>query len=125
MSGSGLVSDTAMVMAAGLGKRMLPLTATTPKPLIEVGGKKLIDYMIAHLADAGIGRAVVNVHYLPDQIEAYLAGREQPSVVFSDERAELLETGGAMLRIGHVRSKLANLGTLIAGDLRTITLGLV
>lgn len=98
MSGSGLVSDTAMLMAAGLGKRMLPLTATTPKPLIEVGGKKLIDYMIAHLADAGIGRAVVNVHYLPDQIEAYLAGRGQPSVVFSDERAALLETGGGMVK---------------------------
>lgn len=98
MSGTALVSDTAMVMAAGLGKRMLPLTASTPKPLIEVGGKKLIDYMIAHLADAGIGRAVVNVHYLPEQIEAYLTGREQPAVVFSDERAELLETGGGMVK---------------------------
>lgn len=98
MSGWGLVSDTAMVMAAGLGKRMLPLTATTPKPLIEVGGKKLIDYMIEHLADAGIDRAVVNVHYLPEQIEAYLGGRQRPSVVFSDERDELLETGGGMVK---------------------------
>lgn len=98
MSGKGLVSDTAMVMAAGLGKRMLPLTATTPKPLIEVGGRKLIDYMIEHLADAGIGRAVVNVHYLPEQIEAYLGGRQHPSVVFSDERDELLETGGGMVK---------------------------
>lgn len=98
MSADRLVSDTAMVMAAGLGKRMLPLTATTPKPLIEVGGKKLIDYMIEHLADAKIGRAVVNVHYLPDQLESYLNGREQPAVVFSDERDELLETGGGMVK---------------------------
>lgn len=98
MSGRVLVSDTAMVMAAGLGKRMLPLTATTPKPLIEVGGKKLIDYMIEHLTDAGIARAVVNVHYLPEQIEAYLSGRQHPSVVFSDERAALLETGGGMVK---------------------------
>lgn len=98
MSGRGLVSDTAMVMAAGLGKRMLPLTATTPKPLIEVGGRKLIDYMMAHLTDAGIERAVVNVHYLPEQIEAYLSGRQHPSVVFSDERKELLETGGGMVK---------------------------
>lgn len=98
MSAQRLVSDTAMVMAAGLGKRMLPLTATTPKPLIEVGGRKLIDYMIEHLADAGIARAVVNVHYLPEQIEAYLSGRQHPSVVFSDERKELLETGGGMVK---------------------------
>ena len=98
MSAQRLVSDTAMVMAAGLGKRMLPLTATTPKPLIEVGGRKLIDYMIEHLADAGIARAVVNVHYLPEQIEAYLSGRQHPSVVFSDERGELLETGGGMVK---------------------------
>ena len=98
MSRAPLVSDTAMVMAAGLGKRMLPLTATTPKPLIEVAGKKLIDHMIDHLADAGIPRAVVNVHYLPEQIEAYLAGRTDPSVAFSDERDELLETGGGMVK---------------------------
>lgn len=93
-----LASDTAMVMAAGLGKRMRPLTATTPKPLIEVGGRKLIDYMIDHLADAGIGRAVVNVHYLPDQVEAYLSARDHPVMVFSDERELLLETGGGMVK---------------------------
>ena len=98
MSKGPLASDTAMVMAAGLGKRMLPLTATTPKPLIEVGGRKLIDYMIDHLADAGVAHAVVNVHYLADQVEAYLAGRTSPQVAFSDERAELLETGGGMVR---------------------------
>ena len=98
MSKGPLASDTAMVMAAGLGKRMLPLTANTPKPLIEVGGRKLIDYMIDHLADAGVANAVVNVHYLADQVEAYLAGRTCPQVAFSDERAELLETGGGMVR---------------------------
>lgn len=95
---SSLASDTAMVMAAGLGKRMLPLTATTPKPLVKVGGKPLIDYMIEHLADAGIERAVVNVHYLPEQVEAYLAGREHPRFAISDEREELLETGGGMVK---------------------------
>ena len=98
MNGEALVSDTAMVMAAGLGTRMLPLTANTPKPLIEVGGKKLIDYMIEHLADAGIEKAVVNVHYLPDQVEAYLSTRQHPSVAFSDERDLLLETGGGMVK---------------------------
>lgn len=98
MSGTALVSDTAMVMAAGLGTRMLPLTANRPKPLIEVGGKKLIDYMIEHLADAGIEKAVVNVHYLPDQVEAYLSTRRHPSVTFSDERDLLLETGGGMVK---------------------------
>ena len=98
MNQGTLVSDTAMVMAAGLGKRMLPLTAATPKPLIEVGGKALIDYMIEHLADAGIERAVVNVHYLADQIETYLTGRDHPQFVFSDEREQLLETGGGMIK---------------------------
>ena len=98
MSRAPLASDTAMVMAAGLGKRMLPLTATTPKSLIDVAGRKLIDHMIDHLADAGIARAVVNVHYLPEQIEAYLAGRSDPVIVFSDERDELLETGGGMVK---------------------------
>lgn len=98
MTRAGPVSDTAMVMAAGLGKRMLPLTAQTPKPLIKVGGKALIDYMIEHLADAGIERAVVNVHYLPEQVEAYLGGRHHPEFVFSDEREQLLETGGGMVK---------------------------
>ncbi|MEN9717304.1 MAG: hypothetical protein RIQ99_182 [Pseudomonadota bacterium] len=98
MSDAPLVTDTAMVMAAGLGKRMLPLTADRPKPLIEVSGRKLIDYMIDHLVDAGIARAVVNVHYHPDQIEAYLAVRDHPTITISDERAELLETGGGMVK---------------------------
>ena len=110
MSKGPLASDTAMVMAAGLGKRMLPLTATTPKPLIEVGGRKLIDYMIDHLADAGVAQAVVNVHYLADQVEAYLAGRTSPQVAFSDERAELLETGGGMVRAWRAGDRMRPLG---------------
>ena len=93
-----LVSDTAMVMAAGLGKRMLPLTADRPKPLVEVGGRALIDLMLDHLADAGVTKAVVNVHYLPEMVEAHLARRVVPRVVLSDEREVLLETGGGMLR---------------------------
>ena len=98
MSRGRLVSDTAMVMAAGLGKRMLPLTANKPKPLIEVAGRTLLDLMLDHLEDAGIARAVVNVHYLPEQIEAHLAGRAQPHSVISDERDLLLETGGGMVK---------------------------
>ena len=95
---AALASDTAMVMAAGLGKRMLPLTASRPKPLVEVGGRALIDLMLDHLADAGVTKAVVNVHYLPEMVEAHLAQRVAPRVTFSDERELLLETGGGMLR---------------------------
>lgn len=95
---SALVSDTAMVMAAGLGKRMLPLTADRPKPLVAVGGRALIDLMLDHLADAGVAKAVVNVHYLPDLVEAHLAQRSAPRVTFSDEREHLLETGGGMVK---------------------------
>lgn len=98
MKGGQLVSDTAMVMAAGLGKRMLPLTATRPKPLVEVAGRTLIDLMLDHLEQAGIARAVVNVHYLPEQIEAHLSRRVCPATTISDERAVLLETGGGMIK---------------------------
>lgn len=95
---TGLASDTAMVMAAGLGKRMRPLTATQPKPMVRVAGKPLIDHALDRLADAGVARAVVNVHYLADALEAHLASRGAPGVVISDERAELLETGGGMVK---------------------------
>ena len=87
-----------MVMAAGLGKRMRPLTASQPKPLVRVAGKPLIDYALDSLQAAGVGRVVVNVHYLADALEAHLGDRSAPAVVISDERDQLLETGGGMVR---------------------------
>jgi len=93
-----LVSDTAMVMAAGLGKRMRPLTASQPKPLVRVAGKPLIDHALDKLTDAGVARAVVNVHYLADALEAHVEGRSAPRVTISDERQALLETGGGMVK---------------------------
>ena len=93
-----LAADTALVLAAGLGTRMRPLTDTLPKPLVPVAGKPLIDHALDRLAEAGITRAVVNVHYLPEQIEAHLAGCAMPQCVISDERAQLLETGGGMVK---------------------------
>ena len=93
------VPATAMVMAAGLGKRMRPLTATRPKPLIEVAGKPLIEHALERLEAAGVKKAVVNVHYLGDAIEAHLKNRvEGLEIVVSDERAQLLETGGGLAR---------------------------
>ena len=88
--------DTAMVLAAGLGTRMRPLTDHKPKPLIEVAGKALIDYALDRFAAAGVEKAVVNVHYLADQIEAHLAIRSAPRIVISNERDLLLETGGGL-----------------------------
>ncbi len=97
MSAKPLI-DTAMVMAAGLGKRMRPLTASRPKPLVEVMGKPLIDHVINHLAAAQLKRVVVNVHYLADSLEAHLSKRKHDfELVISDERAKLLETGGGLM----------------------------
>lgn len=95
---TALASDTAMLMAAGLGKRMRPLTATMPKPMVRVAGRPLIDRALDRLEDAGVAKAVVNVHYLADAIEAHLAPRQMPAVTFSDERDVLLETGGGMVK---------------------------
>lgn len=92
------VPMAAMVLAAGLGTRMRPITETLPKPLVPVAGRPLIDHALDRLAGAGVGLAVVNVHYLADQIEAHLAGRERPRIVVSDERAALLETGGGIAK---------------------------
>lgn len=89
---------TAMVLAAGLGQRMRPISNATPKPLVEVGGRALIDHCLDGLAEAGVETAVVNVHHLPHRIEAHLARREAPKVVISDERDALLETGGGIKR---------------------------
>ena len=88
---------TAMVLAAGLGTRMRPLTATRPKPLVEVAGKALLDHVLDRLTAAGVERVVVNIHYLADALEAHLARRGGPfELLVSDERAQLLETGGGV-----------------------------
>jgi MurNAc alpha-1-phosphate uridylyltransferase len=87
-----------MIMAAGFGQRMRPLTNGKPKPLVEVAGKPLIDYGIERLAEAGCDLAVVNVHYLPDQIEAWARRKASPRIVISDERQELLDTGGGIIK---------------------------
>jgi MurNAc alpha-1-phosphate uridylyltransferase len=93
------VPRTAMIMAAGLGKRMRPLTATKPKPLIEVHGKALLDHVLEKLKTAGVKKVVVNVHYLADALEAHLATRNHGlEVVISDERDLLLETGGGLVK---------------------------
>jgi N-acetyl-alpha-D-muramate 1-phosphate uridylyltransferase len=91
------VPGTAMVMAAGLGKRMRPLTATRPKPLIVVAGRSLIDHAIDRLKAGGVGKAVINVHYLAGALEAHLKNRVQGiEIAISDERKTLLETGGGL-----------------------------
>jgi MurNAc alpha-1-phosphate uridylyltransferase len=88
----------AMVLAAGLGLRMRPLTDRMPKPMVPVAGKPLLDHVLDKLADANIGEAVVNVHYLPDQIIDHVARRSRPRIIISDERNEVLGTGGAVVK---------------------------
>jgi MurNAc alpha-1-phosphate uridylyltransferase len=87
---------TAMVLAAGIGSRMRPLTDTLPKPLIPVGGKLLIDHTLDRLAEAGIETAVVNVHHFADMVESHLAARKSPRILFSDERDGLLDSAGGI-----------------------------
>lgn len=87
---------TALVLAAGLGTRMRPLTDDRPKALVELGGRALIDHLLDRLAEAGVARAVVNVHWFADRLEGHLADRQRPAITISDERAELLETGGGL-----------------------------
>jgi MurNAc alpha-1-phosphate uridylyltransferase len=97
--------DHAMVLAAGLGTRMRPVTDAMPKPLVPVAGKPLIDHVLDRLADAGVKTAVVNVHHFADQIEQHVATRRSPQIVISDERGKLLDTGGG------VRTALPLLGS--------------
>jgi N-acetyl-alpha-D-muramate 1-phosphate uridylyltransferase len=91
-----LVPRRAMVLAAGLGTRMRPLTDKMPKPLVKVGGKALIDHVLDRLAEAGVERAVVNVHRFAEQMQQHLAHRRRPQIVISDERGLLLGTGGGV-----------------------------
>ncbi len=93
-----MMPKNAIVLAAGLGTRMRPYNGHIPKPLVEVGGKSLIDYGLDRLADAGVERAVVNVHHLADALERHLSTRRKPHIVISDERGELLGTGGGIVK---------------------------
>ncbi len=108
--------NCAMVLAAGLGTRMRPYNGHVPKPLVEIGGKSLIDYVLDRLAEAGVERAVVNVHYLADAIERHLASRRRPRIIISDERGALLGTGGgiakALLHLGNAPFFLVNSDTV-------------
>jgi len=87
-----------MVLAAGLGTRMQPLTGTKPKPLVAVGGKPLINHVLDRFAAAAVETAVVNVHHFADQIEDHLKPRRVPKIVISDERDALLGTGGGVVK---------------------------
>jgi MurNAc alpha-1-phosphate uridylyltransferase len=93
-----MMPNRAIVLAAGLGTRMRPYNGQIPKPLVEIGGKPLIDYSLDRLADAGVQRAVVNVHHLADALERHLASRQRPQIVISDERGALLGTGGGIAK---------------------------
>lgn len=97
-STGGTMPKTAMVLAAGIGRRMRPLTDDRPKPLVEVLGKPLIDYNLDRLAAAGVERAVVNLHHFADRLEAHLRARSRPAIVLSNERDQLLDTGGGIVR---------------------------
>jgi MurNAc alpha-1-phosphate uridylyltransferase len=90
--------EAGMVLAAGLGVRMRPLTDTVPKPLVRLKGRALIDHVLDRLAAAGVARAVVNVHYLADKLESHLSQRKRPQIVISDERGAVLETGGGVVK---------------------------
>lgn len=101
----GAAPRVAMVLAAGLGTRMRPLTDERPKALVEVAGRALVDHVLDRLAEAGVERAVVNLHHFADATAAHLARRSTPEIVFSDERAGLLDSGGG---IAHARAMLGD-----------------
>lgn len=111
---------TAMVLAAGLGTRMRPLTDDRPKALVEVGGRALIDHVLDRLAAGGVERAVVNVHWFADRLEAHLAGRTRPAIAISDERDALLETGGGLQKarplLGDAPVLVANIDSVWTSD---------
>ena len=90
------IPKSAMVLAAGLGSRMRPLTDLVPKPLVRLRQKPLIDYALDRIAEAGISQAVVNVHHFADQVISHLKTRQRPRILLSDEREQLLDTGGGV-----------------------------
>ena len=114
--GNRMMPKRAIVLAAGLGTRMRPYNGSIPKPLVQIGGKPLIDYSLDRLAEAGVEHAVVNVHHLADVLERHLAARRRPQIVISDERGALLGTGGgiakALPQLGDAPFVLANSDTL-------------
>ena len=111
-----MMPKSAIVLAAGLGTRMRPYNGHVPKPLVTVGGRSLIDYGLDRLAEAGVERAVVNVHHLADAVERHLAVRKRPRIIISDERENLLGTGGgiakALPQLGDMPFFLVNSDTL-------------
>jgi MurNAc alpha-1-phosphate uridylyltransferase len=111
---------TAMVLAAGLGTRLRPLTDARPKALVEVGGKPLIDHALDRLAAVGVERAIVNVHAFADQLEAHLAARARaPAIIVSDERDTVLETGGGLKKA----LPLLGSGPVWVSNIDTVALG--
>ena len=90
--------ETAFVLAAGAGRRLRPITDATPKPMVKVNGKPLLDHALDRLAEDGVRKVVVNVHHLADQIIRHLKNRVNPEIVVSDETDALLETGGGVLK---------------------------
>jgi len=113
----------AMVLAAGLGLRMRPLTERMPKPLVQVAGQTLLDHVLNKLGDVGVSEAIVNVHYLPDQIIDHVAGRAKPCVIISDERNQVLGTGGGIVKalplLGQAPFFLVNADTLWIDGVRS------
>jgi len=109
-----------MVLAAGLGTRMRPLTDHRPKALVEVAGRPLIDHVLDRLAAAGVETAVVNVHHFADQMKAHLAGRRRPRILISDERSGLLDSGGGIAKalplLGPEPIFVANIDTIWIED---------
>jgi N-acetyl-alpha-D-muramate 1-phosphate uridylyltransferase len=117
-----VMPKSAIVLAAGLGTRMRPYNGNIPKPLVAVGGKALIDYALDRLAESGVERAVVNVHYLAETLERHLASRTRPRIVISDERGMLLGTGGgianALPKLGDAPFFLVNSDTMWVDGIR-------
>ena len=108
----------AMVLAAGLGKRMRPITDTIPKPLVRVAGKTLLDWGLDSLAEAGVSRAIVNVHYFPEQIVAHVAGRSAPVVSISDESVERPSSSSTRTPSGSTGTDQISTGLPLHGTLR-------